>query len=219
MTIKFTEKHGYIAVEGPIGVGKTSFAKRLAETLGGDALLESAEENPFLERFYRAPEQLALPTQLAFLLQRVRQLQELRQTDLFRPIRVVDFLLEKDRLFARLTLNDDELRLYEQVHACLGAVAPSPDLVIYLQAPVEVLLARIAKRANHWEKLIEAAYLQRLCDAYSEFFYHYDAAPLLIVNAAEIDPVHNDRDYDLLLQQIAKVRSGRHYFNPLPIAL
>lgn len=219
MTIKLKGKHGYIAVEGPIGVGKTSLAMRLAESLGGGALLESAEENPFLERFYRDPELLALPTQLSFLLQRMRQIQELRQTDLFRPIRVVDFLMEKDRLFARLNLNDDELRLYEQVYACLGAAPPPPELVIYLQAPVEVLLARIARRANSWEKLIEAAYLQRLCDAYTEFFYHYNTAPLLIVNAAEIDPIHNDRDYDLLLQQIGKVRSGRHYFNPLPIAL
>lgn len=209
----------YIVVEGPIGVGKTSLAKRLAESLGSGLLLEDAQENPFLERFYLNPRQAALPTQLYFLFQRARQLKELRQTDLFRPTRVADFLMEKDRLFAQITLDDDEFRLYEQVYAQMALDAPTPDLVIYLQAPVETLLARISKRGMASERYIETAYLQRLTDAYTEFFYYYSAAPLLIVNAAEINPVSNDQDYAMLLEQIRNIRSGRHYFNPLPIAL
>ncbi|HLA74297.1 MAG TPA: deoxynucleoside kinase [Gammaproteobacteria bacterium] len=209
----------YIVVEGPIGVGKTSLAKRLAESLGSGLLLEDAQENPFLERFYINPRQVALPTQLYFLFQRARQLKELRQTDLFRPTRVADFLMEKDRLFAQITLDDDEFRLYEQVYAQMALDAPAPDLVIYLQAPVETLLARITKRGMASERYIETAYLQRLTDAYTEFFYYYSAAPLLIVNAAEINPVSNDQDYAMLLEQIRNIRSGRHYFNPLPIAL
>lgn len=213
------EGQGYIVVEGPIGVGKTSLARRLAETLGGDVLLENAEDNPFLERFYQNPRQAALPTQLHFLFQRARQIQALRQTDLFRLVRVTDFLMEKDRLFAQFTLDDDELGLYEQVYAHMTLNAPQPRLVIYLQAPVEVLMARIAKRALAWERLIETAYVQRVADAYTEFFYHYDAAPLLIVNATEIDPVNNDQDYEMLLEHIADIGSGRRYFNPMPVAL
>lgn len=219
MTTKLRNKHGYIVVEGPIGVGKTSLAKRLADSLGSALLLENAHENPFLERFYSNPRQVALPAQLYFLFQRARQVQELRQADLFRPTRVADFLMEKDRLFAELTLDDDELRLYEQVHAQLSPAAPAPDLVVYLQAPVDVLLARIARRGLPGERLIEAAYLQRLVDAYTEFFYHYSAAPLLIINAAEINPIENEQDYAALLEQVRTLRSGRHYFNPLPIAL
>lgn len=211
--------HGYIVVEGPIGVGKTSLARRLAETFNSGLLLEDAQANPFLERFYQNPRQVALPTQLYFLFQRARQMQELRQKDLFRPMRVADFLMEKDRLFAELTLDEDELRLYEQVYERSVVDAPLPDLVIYLQAPVEVLLQRIAKRGLPGERLIEAAYLQRLVNAYTAFFYYYTAAPLLIVNAAEINPIGNDHDYAMLLDQIKGVRSGRHYFNPLPIAL
>jgi deoxyadenosine/deoxycytidine kinase len=138
---------------------------------------------------------------------------------LFRPARVSDFLMEKDRLFAELTLDDDELRLYQQVYGQLTLDAPAPDLVIYLQAPVEVLLARIHKRGLSHERLIETAYLQRLVDAYTDFFYHYAAAPLLIVNAAEIDPVNNEQDYQQLLERARVVQRGRHYFNPLPIAL
>ena len=209
----------YIVVEGPIGVGKTSLAARLAHSLGASLLLEEAQDNPFLERFYQNPRQAALPTQLYFLFQRARQLGALRQRDLFRPTRVADFLMEKDRLFAELTLDDDELRLYQQVYQQLALDAPPPDLVIYLQAPVEVLLARIHKRGLSHERLIETAYLQRLTDAYTEFFYHYSAAPLLIVNAAEIDPVNNEQDYQQLLERARSVQRGRHYFNPLPVAL
>lgn len=214
-----SEQHRYIVVEGPIGVGKTSLAGRLADSLGASLLLEEAQDNPFLERFYQNPRQAALPTQLYFLFQRARQIKALRQRDLFRPARVSDFLMEKDRLFAELTLDDDELRLYQQVYGQLTLDAPAPDLVIYLQAPVEVLLARIHKRGLSHERLIETAYLQRLVDAYTDFFYHYAAAPLLIVNAAEIDPVNNEQDYQQLLERARAVQRGRHYFNPLPIAL
>lgn len=209
----------YIVIEGPIGVGKTSLAKRLAQDFGGELLLEGAEENPFLDRFYQNPRHAALPTQLYFLFQRARQMQELRQTDMFSPVRLADFLLEKDRLFAQLTLDDDELRLYEQVYANLTIDAPRPDLVIYLQAPVEVLLERVRKRGRANERFIESNYLERLVDAYTRFFYYYNESPLLIVNAAEIDLVDKARDYELLVDRLSKVHSGRHYFNPGSIDL
>ncbi|HEY9198225.1 MAG TPA: deoxynucleoside kinase [Gammaproteobacteria bacterium] len=210
---------GYIVVEGPIGVGKTSLARRLSESFGSELLLEGADENPFLERFYRNPREGALSTQLFFLLQRARQLQDLRQADLFRPVRVADFLMEKDRLFARLTLDEQEYKLYEQVYAHLTLDAPQPDLVIYLQAPVDILLARIAKRGIRHEQHIDRPYLERLSQAYARFFHDYDAAPLLIVNAAHIDLVGGDADYQALLAQIERTRTGRHYFNPLPVSL
>ena len=208
------ESPRYIVIEGPIGVGKTSLAKRIAADFSGELLLEGAEENPFLARFYRNPRHAALPTQLFFLFQRAQQIQELRQSDLFAPIRVADFILEKDRLFAQLTLDDDELRLYEQVYDNITLDAPQPDLVIYLQAPVDVLLSRVQKRGREYERFIESNYLQRLVEAYTRFFYHYTSTPLLIVNAADIDLVNNDKDYQLLLEQMKKTTSGRHYFNP-----
>lgn len=204
----------YVVVEGPIGVGKTTLAHRLADSFGSSLLLEGAHENPFLEKFYENPQSAALPTQLYFLLQRARQLKELRQEDLFNPVRVADFLIEKDRLFAELTLDEDELELYEQVYANLAMDATKPDLVVYLQAPVEVLLERIRKRGIGYEKFIETGYLERLCDAYVQFFYQYNDAPLLIVNAADIDFANDAADYQLLLDRIMKNRSGRHYFNP-----
>jgi deoxyguanosine kinase len=213
------ENPGYIVVEGPIGVGKTSLARRLAHTFGTELLLEGADENPFLQRFYKDPKGAALPTQLFFLMQRAQQVRELRQGDMFRPVRVADFLIEKDRLFAQMTLDDDELKLYEQVYQHLALDAPTPDLVIYLQAPVEVLLARIRKRNRDYELHIDAAYLQRLADAYTRFFYQYNDAPLLIVNAAGINLVEGDMDYNALLEQIHHAGSGRHYFNPLPFEL
>jgi deoxyadenosine/deoxycytidine kinase len=206
----------FVVVEGPIGVGKTSLTKRLAESLGGDTLLEGAEENPFLERFYQNPEQGALPTQLFFLFQRARQLQELRQSDLFAPVRVADFMMEKDRLFAQLTLADDELRLYELAYASITLDVPQPDLVIYLQAPVNVLLSRVQKRGRSFEQNVDANYLSSLVEAYTRFFHYYCASPLLIVNAAEIDLVNSDRDYEMLLDRVYNTRSGRHYFNPVP---
>jgi len=209
----------FIVVEGPIGVGKTSLATRLAHSFDSDLLLEGADENPFLERYYKKPGEAALPTQLFFLFQRAKQIQELRQQDLFQPVRVADFLIEKDRLFAELTLQDDEFDLYEQVYANMTIDAPVPDLVIYLQAPVDVLLQRINKRGIEAERKISSAYLQRLVDGYTNFFYQYNAAPLLIVNASEIDLVNSSQDYDLLLEQVQNIRSGRHYFNPQPFEL
>ncbi len=209
----------HLVVEGPIGVGKTSLVKRLAETFGSEVLLEEADANPFLERFYQSPRQAALPAQLFFLLQRTRQMQAVRQTDMFQSSRVADFLMEKDRLFAEVTLEDDELMLYDQVYRQLTLDIPAPDLVIYLQAPVEVLLARIARRGLGYEKLIESAYLQRLVDAYAQFFHHYAAAPLLIVNAAAANFIDNDKDYNELIEHVCAPRSGRHYFNPLPFDL
>lgn len=207
---------GYVVVEGPIGVGKTSLAQKLSQAFGSDLLLERPEENPFLDRFYQARKQFALPTQLFFLFQRARQMQEWKQRDLFAPTRVADFLLEKDRLFARLNLDDDELRLYEQVYEQLKIDLPVPDLVIYLQAPVDVLLERVRRRGVAAERLIEREYLERLNEAYTHFFYHYSGAPLLMVNAAEVNFVESETDFRSLLVYIRSARSGRHFFNPLP---
>jgi deoxyguanosine kinase len=205
----------YIVIEGPIGVGKTSLARRLADSFESDLLLEGAAENPFLERFYRDPRSGALPAQLFFLFQRARQIEDMRQSDMFQPVRVADFLLEKDRLFAELTLDADELQLYNQVYAHVTVDAPAPDLVIYLQAPEDVLLKRIAKRGIRYERRIDATYLRNLSEAYARMFLNYEAAPVLIVNAEHINLVDNDRDYEALLEQIHVTRQGKHYFNPM----
>jgi deoxyadenosine/deoxycytidine kinase len=209
-------KHRHVVVEGPIGVGKTTLAKRLAETWGAELLLEQADANPFLERFYRDPVGAALPAQLHFLFQRTQQLADLRQQDLFTSaVRVADYLIEKDRLFARVTLEETEFTLYQQVYDRLVVDPPKPDLVIYLQAPVDVLLERIARRRIPMEQLIERAYLEKLNEAYARFFHDYDEAPLLIVNAATLDPLSNDIDYAELQGAIARMGRGRLYFNPL----
>jgi deoxyguanosine kinase len=204
----------YIVVEGPIGVGKTSLARRLAQSFASELILEQAEENPFLERFYRNRRQSALPTQLFFLFQRARQIEQIRQSDMFSPVRIADFLLQKDRLFAELNLDPHELDLYRQVAETLELDPPTPDLVVYLQAPAQVLLKRVATRGIPYEQMIEPDYLERLGEAYAKFFYDYDAAPLLIVNAAAIDPIHREADYQELLQTIGRIKHGRHFFNP-----
>ncbi len=205
----------FIVIEGPIGVGKTSLARKLCESLSGEAVLEQASQNPFLERFYRNPREGAFPAQLYFLFQRTQQLAALNQQDLFAPVRIADYLIEKDRLFARITLDEAEYGLYEQVYAKLGVTAPKPDLVVYLQAPVDVLLERIAKRGIDYERHIERHYLERLNEAYARFFHDYEAAPLLIVNAAAIDPINNPADYEELLAAVTRMRRGRLYYNPL----
>lgn len=209
----------YIAIEGPIGVGKTSLTRRLAESFNYELLLEKADENPFLERFYQDPARHALSTQLFFLFQRSQQLQELRQEDMFEPVRVADFLIDKDRLFAQQNLDPDEYELYLNVYRHLTIDAPTPDLVIYLQAPTETLLGRIRKRGIAAEQLIELDYLENLNEAYTEFFHFYNKSPLLIVNSAEIDLVNNENDYQQLVDYIASLPGGTHYFNPRPSLL
>jgi len=209
----------YIVVEGPIGAGKTALAKRLAQSLSAELILEEALENPFLERFYREGKSAALPTQMFFLFSRARQIEQLRQTDMFATVRVCDYLFAKDRLFAELNLDADELELYEQITDNLAVEAPVPDLVIYLQASVDVLFERIARRGIGFEKMIDRAYLEQLTDIYARFFHAYNDGPLLIVNASEIDPVSNEADYQQLFRQIERTTGGRHFFNPTAAAL
>lgn len=209
----------YIAIEGPIGVGKTSLAKKLAESLSADLVLEEVYENPFLERFYRDGRSAALPAQMYFLFARAKQIEELRQSDLFASVRVSDYLFAKDRLFADLTLSPDELALYNQVVESLNIEVPVPDLVIYLQASVDALVDRIARRGIVIEKGIDRRYLENLTDAYARFFHEYNDGPLLIVNASQIDPINNSRDYEQLFEQIEKTTGGRHFFNPVAAAL
>jgi len=205
----------FIVVEGPIGVGKTSLARRLADSFACDLVKEQPWDNPFLERFYQDPRNGALPVQLFFLFQRARQLEEERQRDMFSPVKVADYLMEKDRLFAELILDPQELELYQQIYDRLDIQPPIPDLVIYLQAPVGVLIERISRRGVKFEQMIKRNYLERLMEAYARFFHQYDASPLLIVNTADIDPVGNETDYQQLLEQINAIRSGRHFYNPV----
>lgn len=207
------EKYKYIVVEGPIGAGKTSLARRLAERVQGDLVLEGAEANPFLPKFYQDRTRYALATQLFFLFQRVEQVRELKQTDLFgRPI-VSDFILDKDPLFAQLTLSDDEFRLYQQIYAQLEPQTPTPDLVIYLQAPTEVLVERVRQRGLAYERPIDADYLARLADSYTRYFYQYEASPLMIVNSENLNFVDEPKDFELLLARITALRGGREFFN------
>jgi len=205
----------YIVVEGPMGVGKSSLARRLAKQFNADMLFEQPQDNPFLERFYRSREKYALPTQLHFLFQRCQQIKTLLQRDLFHPSVVGDFLLEKDRLFAQLNLDEDELHLYDQIYKNMSPELPRPDLVIYLQAPVAVLTQRIRRRGINAEQEIDGDYLRSLCDIYSQFFHSYTRSPLLVVNAENINYVDSDEDYAMLLNHILSIKSGKHYFNPL----
>ena len=212
--LKGREPPAYIAIEGPIGVGKTTLAHLLAQSFNYEILLEDTEQNPFLKDFYKNPEQSALATQLFFLFQRVQKIQSLRQADIFSPVRISDFLIEKDPLFAKITLTIDELELYQKVYSQLTIDAPKPDLVIYLQASTDVLLSRIEQRGNRTERAISKTYLQSLNEVYSEFFLYYDEAPLLIVNSSEIDLVSRKTDYLHLVDYLLNIKSGRHYLNP-----
>lgn len=209
----------HVVIEGPIGVGKTSLARRLAQSFGAELLLEKADDNPFLERFYHDPRGAALPAQLFFLFQRAEQLRRLRQVDMFQPRMVADYLFDKDRVFAELNLDEHEFALYDKVYRQLVDEVPTPDLVIYLQAPIDVLQRRITQRGIGYEQSISDEYLTRLSDAYIQFFYHYDASPLLIVNTRDINPVDSEQDYQMLMERIRSISSGRHYFNPAPLGV
>ena len=204
----------FIAIEGPIGVGKTTLAKKLATSFNYQTLLEDTGDNPFLEDFYKSGKQSALATQLFFLFQRSQKIQDMRQADIFEPVRVADFLIEKDPLFARITLDSNEYKLYDKVYQQMTIDAPRPDLVIYLQASTDVLISRIENRGISYEQGMGRDYLERLNEVYSEFFLYYDGAPLLIVNASEIDLVNSEADYKHLVDYMLDIRSGRHYFNP-----
>lgn len=209
----------YIVVEGPIGVGKTSLVRRLGDSIGAGCLLERAEENPFLERFYRDPRAAAFPAQLHFLFQRSRQLQQLQQRDLFHARLVADFLFAKDRLFAELNLDPDELALYDEVYGRLAMHAPPPDLVVYLQAPVDVLMQRVRRRGRVQEKTLAPDYLQAVADAYARFFAGFDSAPVLFVDTADLNPVDSDIDFAALRDEILRPPAGRRYFNPPPLGI
>jgi deoxyadenosine/deoxycytidine kinase len=209
----------YIAIEGPIGVGKTALARRLAERMGAELVLEEVDENPFLERFYRDGRSAALPAQMFFLFARARQIGDLRQSDLFTTTRISDYLFTRDRLFAELNLDREELKLYDQIVENLDVDPPVPDLVIYLQASVDALLQRLARRNASYDRFVDRGYLEKLTDAYARFFHGYDEGPLLIVNASQIDPVNNDADFEQLFRQIERTTGGRHFFNPVAAAL
>jgi deoxyadenosine/deoxycytidine kinase len=207
------ERCHYIVVDGPIGAGKTSLARQLAHHLDADALLEAPEENPFLARFYEDMPRFALPTQLNFLFQRVDQVRGLSQLDLFGRRTVADFLLDKDPLFARLNLSDDEFALYEKVYSHLKPQAATPDLVIYLQAPVATLIERVHRRGLDYERSISEHYLARVADGYSRYFYQYDEAPLLIVNSERLNFVADPDHFLLLISRINGMRGRREFFN------
>lgn len=206
-------KYRYIVVEGPIGVGKTTLAQRLADYADASSLLEKPQENPFLARFYEDAERYALPTQLFFLFQRINEVRDLAQMDMFQSRTIADYLFDKDELFARLTLSDDEYKLYQSIYQSLAPQAPTPDLVIYLQAPTEVLIERVQKRGSRYERSVQDDYLAKLANSYGDFFHHYQAAPVLVVNSEHLNFVDNENDFNLLLERIGKMRGRREFFN------
>lgn len=209
----------YVAIEGPIGVGKTTLATKLARLLDYPLMLEPAAENPFLDRFYAEGASQALPTQLFFLLQRAKQVLDMPGNDLLDRSLIADFMVEKDNLFAQLTLDAEEFDLYQQIHSSLKMQPPDPDLVIYLQAPASVLQQRVFRRGLSFERAIDIDYLDVLADSYTEFFHYYDKAPVLIVNAAEIDFANNDAHFNALLEQVLHMEGSRQFFNPNPTLL
>jgi deoxyguanosine kinase len=205
----------YIVVEGPLGVGKTSLTQLLAERLKGETLLEDVEGHPFLTKFYRNPRKYAFQTQVFFLLRRYQQTAEIHQLDLFKKVVVSDYLFEKDRIFARINLDDQEFWLYEQVFQLLNRTAVEPDLVIFLQAKTDVLLERIRKRGRKFEKGVSPDYIESINQAFNTFFFHYQESPLLVIDASEIDFVHVPEDLDNLVEQIWKMEGGTQYYVPL----
>jgi deoxyguanosine kinase len=211
--VSLPDKYRYIVVEGPIGAGKTSLAGVIASRLGIAPILEKPEENPFLSSFYQDRKRYALPTQLFFLFQRVRELEGLAQMELFKRVIVSDFLLEKDPLFARVTLDDEEFRLYQEVFRHLKPATPPPDLVIYLQAPAAVLFERVKKRGHRYERNISEDYIAVIAENYHRFFYQYEASPLLIVNSVNLNFVEDEQDFELLLQRIESMRGQREFFS------
>ncbi len=204
----------YVVVEGPIGVGKSLLAEQIAEHLGATPVLERSQENPFLERFYRNPREGAFPTQLFFLMQRAEMLSHMRQSDLFEPRHVADFLFAKDRLFAELNLDANEFDLYDRVWQTLAPSVPAPDLVVYLQASVEFLQGKLKRYAKGPERSLDSEYLERLTGAYVDFFHHYNESPVLIVNAEGFEPLENTEHFEMLVTEMQHARTGRHYFNP-----
>jgi len=208
------KKYPYIVVEGPIGSGKTTLAKMLVDKFPVDYLSEKAETNPFLPRFYQDAQRYGLPTQLFFLFQRANQIKDLSQRDMFAKPIVADFFLEKDPIFARLNLDDEEYALYHQIYQHLQIKAPKPDLVIYLQTPIDALMERIEERSISYEQEIPREYVERLANAYSEFFHSYDASPVLIVNNEKLNILKNKSAFDLLLRRIEQIKGQREFFNP-----
>jgi len=211
LPIKLESK--FIAIEGPVGSGKTSLAKKLADYVDGKLILEQPGDNPFLQNFYTDPRSNALPTELSFLFQRSKLLEQVNQEELFSSITVTDFLFDKDIIFSEMNLTVEELELFNKVKESLHIKPQIPDLVIYLQAPVDVLISRIKMRSSSVDELIDRRYLENLADSYTKFFYYYDDAPLLVVNAESIDPIHNNDHFEMLYEELSSVKFGKHFFN------
>lgn len=211
LPIKLESK--FIAIEGPVGSGKTSLAKKLSDYVDGKLILEKPEDNPFLQNFYMDPKSNALPTELSFLFQRSKLLELVDQEELFSSVTVADFLFNKDVIFSEMNLTKEELELFKKVKESLHIKPQNPDLVIYLQASVDVLISRIKMRSSSVDGLIDRRYLENLADSYAKFFFHYDDSPLLVVNAESIDPIHNNDHFEMLFKELSGVKNGTHFYN------